>query len=55
MQSSLDNIFRANNPSLSDEVIVIDDNKEVHKEMQEEDSEEYEEDESAENDNMVCK
>ena len=54
MQSSLDNFFRADNPSLSVEVIVIDDNEKVHEEMQEEDLEECEEDESAENDNMVC-
>ena len=50
MQSSLDNFFTQ---IIQDEVIVIDDNEEIHEEMQEEDLEGCEEDLSAENDNMV--
>ena len=51
MQSSLDKFFRA---SLSDEVnqvIVIDEDKEVD---EEEDLEEHDENGSGENENMVC-
>ena len=53
MQSSLDNFFCADNASSSDEVIVIEDNEEVHEKMQDVNLEECE-DGSAEYDNMVC-